>query len=148
MRRKRQNGPDRRHRIAGTLRRPLGFGVRLALLAVLAQAIIPVVHHIHHGYPLVVVAAAADNDADSAQTENHRHDPAKKHAPPVPDNRTPACPVCQSAQQLTATLPPAAAPLFMPPQQDDDTRPARDSAAAAAPPCSPAQPRAPPPLIA
>jgi hypothetical protein len=127
--------------------RRLAFGARLALLAVLAQAIIPVVHHIYHGYPLVVVAVAADNDADSAQTENHRHDPAKKHAPPIPDNRTPACPVCQSAQQLTATLPPAAADVPAPPLRNDEWPAAADSTAVAAQPRSPAQPRA-PPLIA
>ena len=130
-------------------RRRLAFGVRVALLAVLAQAIIPVVHHIYHGYPLIAVAFVADDAADAAQTESHGHDPAKKHAPsPVPDNRTPICPVCQSAQQLTATLPPAAAHVFVPPLQKDETPPARDSAAIAAQPCSPAQPRAPPLLAA
>jgi hypothetical protein len=127
--------------------RRLAFGVRVALLAVLAQAIIPVVHHIYHGYPPIAVAFVADDAADAAQTASHGHYPKKHAPPPAPDNRTPICPVCQSAQQLTATLPPAAAPLFMPPLQDDETPPARDSTAVAAQHCSPAQPRAPPPLI-
>jgi hypothetical protein len=136
--------------VATTPHRWIAFGARVALVAILAQAIIPTVHHIYHGYPPILAAVIlAGEISDPAETGSHEHDPAKKHAPsPAPDNRTPICPVCQSAQQLTATLPPALAPLLVPPLHDDERPPARDSAAIAARLCSPAQPRAPPPPIA
>lgn len=128
--------------------RRFAFGVRVALLAVLAQAIIPVVHHVHHGYPLTVAAIAAAGDvADPVQSGSHEHDPARKDSPPpVSDNRTPICPVCQSAQQLTAALLPAAGDVLVPPRRGDAMPLSRDSAAIVARPHSPAQPRAPPPV--
>jgi hypothetical protein len=124
------------------------FGVRAALLAVLAQAIIPIVHHVYHGYPPTIASiVAAGGVADRTQSGRHEHDPARKDSPPpVPDNRTPICPVCQSAQQLTGTLPPAAEVILVPSRRGEVIPTPRDSAVIVARPYSSAQPRAPPPV--
>lgn len=130
----------KQRRVALHLGRRCALGARLALLAILAQAIIPVVHHVYHGYPLPLAVIAMAAEATHAGGD---HDPAKKHAP-TSDNRTPVCPVCQSTQHLTGALPTAADAMLAPSRQSKIVGTPRDTAAAVERPDSPAQPRAQP----
>jgi len=122
------------------------FGARLAVLAVLTQAIVPTIHHIWHGYPPIAAAAmaAAADRIDTSAPDCHEHDPAKNPSPSGDSKTPPICPVCQSAQQLIAGLPPPAAAVPVQLRQGRTLGLPRDAAAISARPSSSAQPRAPP----
>jgi hypothetical protein len=141
----RGKGPSRRVRSRHAIRKPtraFAFGLRAALLAVLAQLVISVVHQFPHEHaPTNDAAAVASSPAGHA---HHGHD--HEHDPPAPANHpgAPPCAVGQMLQHMAAVLPVAGGGILLPDWDAGLTGMLGDSESFIVRPGSPAQPRAPP----
>lgn len=135
--------PTRLHRTGPTTRGParwFAFGLRAALLAVLAQVVVNVVHQLPHEHRLDVAAVEPGAAAGDAHDGYHHED----GPPPANHPDTPLCTVGQLLQHLAAALPVASASVVFPDWEGTQAAMPTDTEAAAARPNSPAQPRAPP----
>jgi hypothetical protein len=134
------------HRPGPTPRGPtlrFAFGLRVALLAVLAQIVVNVVHQFPHDHRPSADAAAVEHETAAGHAHHGDH---HEHGPSLPTNDPDPqlCVVGQMLQHLAAVLPVAGGSLLLP---DWDTRQITvpgDTDAVVVRPDSPAQPRAPP----
>lgn len=132
--------PTRRHRPKrkrGGPARRFAVGLRAALLAVLAQIAVGVIHQFPHEHRLPTDAAAATSDSHS----DHGHGPATPAKLPDPQ----ACVVGQMLQHLAAVLPIADGDVLAGDWDSRQVAMPGDADAVFVRPTSPAQPRAPPP---
>jgi hypothetical protein len=135
----RERGPT----ASGSTGRRFAFGLCVALLAVLAQVAISIVHQFPHEHRPSTDAAAVEHGAEADHAHHGDH---HEHGPSPPTNHPDPqlCVVGQMLQHLAAVLPLAGGSVLLP---DWDTRQAAlpgDTDATVVRPNSPAQPRAPP----